>query len=180
MTLKLTLGLLSFATFAQTPGQKPPEVKGLVVTSTVLDPSTHQLTVDLQNTSTKTIVAYAVLITQLDATGKTVIESGVGWDYLEPDGEPHYILAGRPATVEATKILDKTVVSVKVSVTGVIYIDRTYEGPGPSGGMFDGRMRTAAEIRKILAEEQHTAAEKTKLEKRAAFYEAAAIPQEGK
>jgi hypothetical protein len=186
MTLKLALGLLSFAAFAQTPGQSSnnlppiPPIKGLVVASTSVDPTTGDLTVGLQNTSSKTIVGYVLVVRQLDETGKVIIDAGFGWDYLEPDGDHHqYILAGQPGTILATKIVNKTV-PVKVSVISVIYLDQTYEGPEASGALFNSRMDTAADIRKILAEKKHTPAEKAQLEKRAAFYESAAIPVEGK
>ena len=125
MTLKLVLlGLLSFAAFAQTPGQKPPEVKGLVVTSASVDPTTRGLTVGLQNTSSTTIVGYGLLVKQLDETGKILLDAFVGWDFLQPECDPRYILPGQPGTIWATKIVDKTV-PVKVSVTSVIYLDQT-------------------------------------------------------
>jgi hypothetical protein len=136
------------------------EPKGLIVTSAVLDPTTRQLTVGLQNTSAKTIVAYTLHLLELDENGRTIFEVGSGYDFLDPDNTSGYILAGQPAGgLGLPRIDDRSVVSVKV---------------------FDGRINKAASIRKDLAEEKHTPAEKTRLEKRAAFFEAAAIPVEGK
>ena len=158
-------------------GQNNKEPKGLVVTSTSMDPTSGELTVGLQNTSTKTIVGYGLLIQQLDETGKMVLDAGFGWDFLEPDGDPQYILPGHASSIWATRIVNKTV-PVKVSVISVIYLDQTYEGNEASGAIFNSRMNTAAVIRKLLAEKNHTAAEKARLEKRAAFYENATIPKE--
>jgi hypothetical protein len=182
MTLKLALGLLSFAAFAQTPpGQSSniPSVKGLVVTSTAVDPTSGDLTVGLQNTSSKTIVGYGLLVNQVDPTGKIIIDAGFAWDFLEPDGDPRYILPGHPSTIWTTKIVNKTI-PVKVSVLGVVYMDQTYEGLAGSSALFNIRMSLAADIRKLLAEKNHSPTEKALLEKRAAFYEGAAIPKEGK
>lgn len=160
-------------------GQNSKEPKGLVVASTSVDPATGDLTVGLQNTSGKTIVAYGLVVKQLDKTGKIITDPGFGWDFLEPDGDPRYILPGQPSTIWATKIVDKKV-SVKVSVVSVIYLDQTYEGPEASSAIFNARMSAAADIRKLLAEKNHTPAEKARLEKRAAFYEGTAIPKEDK
>jgi hypothetical protein len=155
------------------------EPKGLIVTSTVLDPTTRQLTVGLQNTSAKTIVAYTLHLLELDENGRTIFEVGSGYDFLDPDNTSGYILAGQPAGgLGLPRIDDRSVVSVKADVIAVVYLDGTYEGIG--GIVFDGRINKAASIRKDLAEEKHTPAEKTRLEKRAAFFEAAAIPVEGK
>ena len=120
-----------------------------------------------------------MLVNQLDANGKIIIDAGFAWDFLEPDGDPRYILAGRPSTIWVTKIVNKTI-PVKVSVLGVVYMDQTYEGLAGSSALFNIRMSTAADIRKLLAEKNHTPAEKARLEKRAEFYESTAIPMEGK
>lgn len=113
-----------------------------------MDPTTGGLTVGLQNTSSKTIVGYGLVVKQLDETGKILLDSGVGWDFLQPEGDPGYILPGQPGTIWANKIVDQTV-PVKVSVISVIYLDQTYEGPEASGAIFNGRMITAADIRKF-------------------------------
>lgn len=108
------------------------------------------LTVGLQSNSDKTIVGYALHIVELDGDQKTVYDSGVGFDYLAPDGSGSwkYILAGQPATVQPTRIEDERVVSAKVSVTAVVYLDGTYEGVG--GLAADGRRNTARQIRRSL------------------------------
>lgn len=137
----------------------------------------RQLTIGLMNTSDKTIVAYGLLLTELDADGKPVgRDFGVGEDFLTPDGSSssHYILAGQPAKEESVVISDERVVSIKVEVMDVVYLDQTYEGlGGGAGAVFDGRKRQAAQIRNGLATESHTPEEKAALEKQAAFYESA-------
>ena len=182
MTLKLALGLLSFAALAQTPSSEFPPVKGLVVTSTVIDPMTHEIKVGVESHSDKTIVAYGLEINYLDANGITTDHYGVTYDWLSPDGDTsRHILPGQPASIIAGGVEEhSTTVSVRVTVAALVYLDGTYEGPVPAGMIFDGRMRVAAGIRKDLAQNRHTPAEKSTLEKRAAFLEAAAIPKEGK
>lgn len=180
MTLKLALGLLSFAAFAQTPPNL--NVTGLVVTSTVMDRTTHLINVSLQSHSDKTIVAYGFDLDYLDANGITVSHYGVGYDWFDPEGKDisKYILPGQPTTVVIGQETDPKIVSVKVTLLGIVYSDNTYEGPGAAGAAFDGRINAAAEIRKLLAQQSFPAAERTRLEKRAAGFEAAAIPKEGK
>jgi hypothetical protein len=107
--------------------------------------------------------------------------SGVGYDFLQPDGSSEYILAGQPGVIRPTRIDDPRVLSAKVAVIAVIFLDGSHEGIGGAvGAVFDGRLNTARSIRKSLAEERHSPTEKTDLEKLAAFYESAAIPQEAK
>jgi hypothetical protein len=166
-----------FTLHGQNSNNPPPEPKGLVVTSTVLDPTTRQLTVGLQNTFGKTIAGYALHYLQLDASGKTVSEYGEGQDLLDLNGSSRCIQPGQPIGIRAARQADnRSVVSVLVEVIAVIYLDRTYEGIG--GVIFDHRMNKAADIRKSIAGQSHTPAEKTRLENEAAFWENAALPQE--
>jgi len=58
----------------------------------------------------------------------------------------------------------------------VVYADRTSEGIG--GIIFDGRAHQLQKIRKRLAEERLSPAEKAELEKRAASLQEAATPRE--
>lgn len=165
MTLKLALGLLSFAAFAQTP-------KGLVVTSTNLDRVTHVLTIGFQNNSNKTIVGYTFYTTPLDAQQRPLnVGSGFGHDFLDPDGSPQYIQPGQPR-VEPYGFDFPGAVSAKVEVIAVIYLDQTAEGVGGAVlAMFDFRLKQAKEIRKSLTEQPHSPDEQARLEKRAAFFE---------
>jgi hypothetical protein len=190
MTLKLALGLLSLAAFTQIPSTAF-GVKGLIVTSSTLDRSTRELKIGLQNTTAKTVVAYSLHFVLLDANGEVVLlnkpgqqpvrEFGVAHDYLNPEDTSKYILPGQPVSIAETRIENPQVASVQVDVAGVVYLDRTWEGwKGAAGGLFDGRLETAATYRKSLAEEKHTPAEKARLEKLAAYYEEQAIPKEGK
>lgn len=154
----------------------------MVVTSSILDRTTHVLTIGLQNKSNKTVVGYAVFTTPLDAQQNPLNDgNGIGHDFLDPNGSPQYIQPGQPAVERYTGISDPRVVSVKVEVTAVIYLDQTAEGIGGAVlAMFDFRLNRAKEIRKSLAEQPHSPAEQARLQERAAFYENAAIPQEAK
>ena len=160
-------------------------VKGLSVTSALLERKPYApgrlLTVGLQNNSDKTIVAYSLLVTELDGQGNKLSQSGMGWDYLPPDGTDtsHFINPGQPATVEGFSTFDDRIASVKVTVDAVVYLDRTYEGTaGPVGAIFDHRLHDLQRTRKRLAEEKLSPAERAALEKHAAFIQDAATPQE--
>jgi hypothetical protein len=123
------------------------------VLSATLDPATHEVKVQLLNTTTdKTAVAYTLGIKGFDLMGKVVADSGIGWDFLSPDPTPastsQYIVPGN--TVFAAVPVPEQVVSVQVSVIGVVYLDRTFEGPA-SAAVFDTRSRQAREARQALA-----------------------------
>lgn len=154
--------------------------KGLSVTSATLEYKPYTtgrvLTVALQSNSDKTVVAYTLRVRELDGQQNIVFDGGVGFDYLAPEGSPNYILAGQPATVMAENVTDERVVSAEVTVIAIVYTDRTYEGVG--GVIFDGRLNTLRQIRKSLAEERLSPAGKASLERRAAFFQSAATPQE--
>lgn len=154
-------------------GQNNKQPEGLVVTSAVLDRTTHVLTIGLQNNSNKTIVGYAVFTTPLDAQQNPLNDgNGIGHDFLDPDGSPQYIQPGQPAVERYTGVTDPRVVSVKAEVTAVIYLDQTAEGIGGAVLMiFDSRLNGAKAIRKSLAEQSHSPEEQVRLEKRAQFYE---------
>jgi hypothetical protein len=123
----------------------------LQVLSTTLNPSTHQVTVELVNsTNDKTVVAYILETKSFDAAGKQVDDSGVGWDFMGPEPNPEarkYILPVR--TASAVAYAPAAAVSVQVLVTSVVYLDRTFEGPTPDL-IFGARSRQAKVARQAI------------------------------
>jgi hypothetical protein len=157
-----------------------PPVMGLHVLSATLNPVSHQIDVQLHNSSNKTVVAYGLETVALDAQGNKVGEFRQEFDFVGPEPNPgavHFIPAGRTATADYTKpeppdprilkfspestgkfdeaarkaaALD-AMASVQVSVQEVAYEDRSYEGNDPLGGwIFHQRRRKAAAARQAL------------------------------
>ena len=147
----LFLGFATLACMTLLLGESP--ATSVHVLSATLDLATHQVTVQLLNTTTeKTAVAYTLRIKGVDSAGKEVYDYGIGWDYLSPDPTPattsRYILPGQTVLAEAAT--SEEVVSVEVSVIGVVYLDRTFEGSA-SVGIFNVRSRQARAARQALA-----------------------------
>jgi hypothetical protein len=146
---------------------------GLEVLAATLDPqSPHkQVAVQLHNLTHKTIVAYSLETEGFDAQGNKIGEFRPQFDYAGPGPNPakvNFIPSGSSATVDYTKpeppdprlvklfpespppdfsALD-AMASVHVSVLGVVYEDRTFEGA--ADGIFDYRRRKAAQARQAL------------------------------
>jgi hypothetical protein len=150
-TLRLFFGLVALASVTLLRGDPP--ATSIHVPKATLDLSTHQVTVQLLNTTTdKTAVAYDIETKGFDARGKEVLGVAIGWEFLTSDptsnSTSHYIPPGHTLIVTAPAAQDA--VSVLVSVVGVVYLDRTWEGPY-SVLIFDGRSRAAKVVRQALA-----------------------------
>lgn len=110
---------------------------GLHVLSATLNPITHQVDVQLHNsTPNKTVTAYVLHIKGFDADGREIQDDGIGLDYIDADNPNNvntrgYILAGR--TARELVAADPRALTVEVSVMGVVYLDRTYEGGRQQG-----------------------------------------------
>jgi hypothetical protein len=160
---------------------QPSPPKGLQVLSATFEIPTQRVTVQLHNASDKTIVAYVLETVGLDAQGNKVGEFQRIFDYIGPEPNPgrvHFIPSGRIATADYTKpeppdprilkfypeskasfdeaatkasALD-AMASVQVSVSEVVYEDRTYEGNSTTyiGDIFDGRLRKLYIARQVL------------------------------
>jgi hypothetical protein len=145
-------GFLGLAAFLITLHGETPATS-LRVLSAQLNAATHQATIHLLNTTTnKTAVAYNLEIKAFDSDGRELQDYGVGWDNLSPDptsdAASKYVLPGR--TVIVGLDIEKQSVSVKVFVTGAVYLDRTFEGAS-SSLIFDARSRQARAVRQALA-----------------------------
>ena len=121
---------------------------------TDLDPASREVSVQLLNSSPKTIVAYSLEAREFDASGRQVDSWGIGWDYLaESASNPSrdsQIEPGRTATV-SNGVSGKGT-SVQVTVTAVVYDDRTAEGrPANVAIVFDQRARVARGLGQALA-----------------------------
>ena len=146
---------------------------GLEVLAVTLEPqSPHkQVSVQLHNLTHQTIVAYSLETEGFDAQGNKLGEFRGDFDYAGPGLNPakvNFIPSGSIATVDYTKpeppdprlvklfpeaprpdfsALD-AMASVHVSVLGVVYEDRTFDGD--ADGIFDYRFRKAAQARQAL------------------------------
>jgi hypothetical protein len=123
---------------------------GLRVLLATLDIPTHQVTLQLNNSTDKTVVAYVLETKGYDADGKQVEDGGGGWDFLAMDPNSpdiaRYIPPGR--TITTVTYVSPQSLSVIVSVMGVVYLDRTLEGI--AGTVFDAPSRQAKVARQAL------------------------------
>lgn len=148
---------------------------------TALNPELRQVAITVQNvTADKTVVAYGFLTREFDRNGQEINphQSWIGTDFAEPDGKnsSFYIPPGQIRTIGVYSVRSPETVSVKVTVTGLVYEDRTAEGHN-SEEIFTARRYNAREARELAAQEP-PGPRKTELEKRAAWFEAAAVEAE--
>lgn len=101
----LALPGLAPALRGQTSNPPAPEgvaPKGLQVISTLLDPVSRDLTLDLRNVATKTVVAYGLEIKSFDSQGRPVAQVRNEFDYIAPEPNPYrlgFIPPSQAATV---------------------------------------------------------------------------------
>ena len=100
----LALPGLAPALRGQTSNASAPEgvaPKGLKIVSTLLDPVSRELTVDLKNVGTKTVVAYSLEIKSFDSQGRQLAQVQSQFDYIAPEPNP-YRLGFIPPSQDAT------------------------------------------------------------------------------
>jgi hypothetical protein len=145
----LLLACVGMTCYAQT---SPPT--GLQVISAVLDIPTGQVRVQLLNQSTKTVVGYVLEQKVFDGNGKLLADNGTGYDFADyPGASPEHAAAGqiKPGqTANVVPYIASGALSAQVTVFGVVYDDRTFEGDGQS--VFSGRKRVATEARQKIRE----------------------------
>lgn len=140
--------VLSAAASAQVP------IRVQVLTATV-NLSTHALKIELQNQCDKPVTAYALDITQFDASGNPVGQpESTGVDLLSnADGlnAPGWeeILPGAIAAFPVSVVARPETASAEAVVTGAVYADRTSEGKAAM--FFAGRANDAKEARAAIA-----------------------------
>jgi len=105
LLLALALPGLTPALCGQTSNAPAPEgvaPKGLKVVSTLLDPVSGDVTVDLKNVGAKTVVAYGLETTSFDSQGRQVAQVRNEFDYIAPEPNPYrlgFIPPSQAATV---------------------------------------------------------------------------------
>jgi hypothetical protein len=176
--------LLPLALLAQAPSPRKarPAPTGLRILSTTINPTTATLNpptrgavvVQVQNTTDKTVVAYALVIHEFDKDGNELNPggAGVGIDHAEPESNPintrNFILPGQIGSIGGYSANLETA-TVEASITGVVYEDCSSEGEF-ARMFFITRQTRAREARDEATKEQGE--KKSQLEKRAAWYEA--------
>jgi hypothetical protein len=139
----------------------------------VLDPATHRVAVDLHNSTDKTVVAYSLLLEAADITGKQVESNGIGWDFAGPEpNRDSYRFIPPGQTQSITVAAAPNAVTARVTVDGVVYADKTYDGLGRM--FFDDRSRRAAARRREAGQAQGK--RKSDLEREAEWLETASRP----
>ena len=126
-----------------------PAPKGLQVLSATLDPEAHEVTVQLQSSTSKTAVAYSLTIKSFDSTQQPVGSKEVEFDYIGPEPNSKardFIPPG--GTGMATVSVTPDVQFVQVSVYALVFEDLTFEGD--PGWIFTVRRREAAAVRQGL------------------------------
>lgn len=119
-----------------------PAPKGLQVLSATLDPEAHEVTVQLQSSTSKTVVAYSLTIQSLDSAQALIGSREVEFDYVGPEpnsGAKNFIAPG--GTGVATLSVAPDVQFARVSVFALVFEDLTLEGD--AGWIFTGRRRRA-------------------------------------
>lgn len=126
-----------------------PAPRGLQVLSATLDQEKHEVTVQLQNTSNKTVVAYSLTINSLDSAQHSVGSREVEFDYVGPEpnsGAKNFIAPG--GTGVATVSVAPDVPLARVSVFALVFDDLTFEGD--TNWIFEDRKRKAEAARQGL------------------------------
>ena len=126
-------------------GPAPPPT-GLKILSTTIDPTTQDITdqsgnitkvrhvsVQVQNKTNKTVVAYALLFHEFDKDGKEIHPGGAGSgiDHTGPVNYPNetrqFIQPGQIGSIGNYDVGPGTV-RAEATIIGVVYEDRTWEG----------------------------------------------------
>jgi hypothetical protein len=178
--------LTALSLFAQQAKAPPAPVTGLKILSTTIDPTTpdipdqsgniikvRSVIVRVQNTTDKTVVAYAIVVHEFDKDGKEINPggAGVGVDHAGPDNYPNetsqFIQPGQLGSIRNYSTGPETV-SVEAAIAGVVYEDCTWEGAA-ARMTFLGRQDSARKARAEAAQAQ--GARKAELERRAKWFE---------
>jgi hypothetical protein len=121
-----------------------PAPKSLRVVSATLDSQTHEVTAQLENVSSKTVVAYALTVKGLHPQGRPVGNSDTEFqfDYIAPEPNPgraNFILPNGISSVSVALAPDAQ--TSQISVSAVVFEDLTVEGD--PGWIFTDRRRRA-------------------------------------
>lgn len=180
--LLLLAWLLPLVLAAQSPPPRKarPAPTGLKVLSAILDPNPNPLhpssrivTVLVQNTTDKTVVAHVLVLHEFSQNGTELNAGGAGMgiDWAEPDSRSdntrHYILPGQIATIQLNANLEAA--NVIVNIAGLVYEDGSSEGEA-SKMFFITRQRQAQEAREAATKEP-LGEKRMELERRAEWYE---------
>ena len=143
-------------------------------------PEGRPVAITVQNVTHKTIVAVAALFEELTADGSNVYPPedrahGVGMDYDSPNpADPNYqqnwIRPGQIRTLRMFSTGNRATASVKVTITGIVFEDRSSEGDQARMFFLD-RAKHGREAREAAAR-QVEGPKKTALEKQADWYDA--------
>lgn len=153
--LFLAATLAAGALQAQNGGGQP--ISKLKVISSVVNLESHQATIELQNLSGKIITAYNLELKYLNVSGKSIADTNVGYDnlFFSPKGEPDQRqsnLIEPDHTATRSLAIGPDTASVRVTVTAVVYDDRSYDGQWQSAfPLFDVRAREADKLNQAAA-----------------------------
>jgi len=166
-SLVWVIPLCLFAQASQAP------ITGLKVLSTTIDPKTYNVTVQVQNTTDRVVVGYAVFYLGFDKDGKQIGKgTGMLADYNGPDNlsRTGFILPGQIAAIRGYGVGPDTV-SVEAKVVAVIYEDDSREGAqAPLKALFTTRRTQARQAREQAAKE--SGSRQLELERKAEWWEA--------
>lgn len=193
MRHRLVLLLVPVILAAAPAAKNRPAPTGLkILSAPVLEPATElggrPVAVTVQNLTDKTIVAVAALFEEFRADGThTYTEPenfarGVGMDWDGPNSaelDPSHHAWIRPGQVTNLRLYatgNSETASVKVTITGIVYDDRTSEG-SQAEMLFHGRREDGQRAREAARQEK-SPSKRALLEKQAEWYETHAVEVE--
>lgn len=167
--------LVPLSLLAQTPQpakKRPaPPPTGLKILSTTIDPTTQDITdqsgniikvraviVHVNNTTNKTVVAYALVFHEFDKDGKEIHPGGAGSaiDHAGPGNYPNetrqFIQPGEIGSIGLYSVGPETV-RAEATIAGVVFEDQTWEGAAAQM-FFATRATRVKETRQALAQMQ--------------------------
>jgi hypothetical protein len=128
----------------------------LKVLNASMNTETRTISVELQNQSFKVVTAYMLAVSELDGSGKILVQMNVGIDGLayNPGGDKardsDLIQPGAISSNTRLKAVPDAV-SVQEHVSGVVYSDRTWEGTQDTvGPLFGQRSFIAQNLKKAI------------------------------
>lgn len=127
----------------------------LQVVSSNVDALSHERSVELFNTSGKTAVAYMLRVKEFDGGGKALASFEIGYDNLcfnPADRRNEDLIAPGKTSIRVIG-RSATAFSIEVTVAGVVYDDRSFEGNWDDdvAPFFVGRANDAKEARAAIA-----------------------------
>ena len=193
MRHRLVLMLVPLLLAAAPERRERPAPTGLkVLSQPVLEPPDARggrpVAVTVQNVTNKTIVAVAALFEEFRTDGThTYAEPenfarGVGMDWdgpSSPEFDPAHHAWIKPGQVTSLRLFatgNSETASVKVTITGIVYEDRTSEGP-QAQMLFHGRREDGQRAREAALQEK-SPSKRALLEKEAEWYETHAVEVE--